>query len=142
MSADLQAFWEAQMDQWVFEQRWKRAKALRAAVRAEHAAGELDASSLAEWEVHAAELVLGYDLSDLRGPIPDGWSTPTQIGHRLGVSAHRVGMAISELGLRRADPRLARRRVFERNGRSLVAWVYSTEAEGRIRNLLDHRQIR
>ncbi|MCB9683403.1 MAG: hypothetical protein H6735_00015 [Alphaproteobacteria bacterium] len=135
MSADLEAFWKAQMDQWAFDQRWKRAEALRAAARAKHAAGELDAASLAEWEIHAAELVLGYDLADLRGPIPDGWSTPTQIGHRLGVSAHRVGMAISELGLRKADPRLARRRVFERNGRSLVAWVYSAESE---RLLRDH----
>ena len=58
--------------------------------------------ALAEWEIHAAELVLGYDLADLRGPIPDGWSTPTQIGHRLGVSAHRVGMAT---GGRGATPR-------------------------------------
>ena len=132
MSADLETFRQAQMEQWAFEQRRRRAEALRSAVRAKAAAGELDAASVAEWEVHAAELVLGYDLSDLRGPIPDGWSTPTQIGHRLGVSAHRVGVAITALGLRKADLRLARRRVFERHGKSLVSWVYSGEAEERI----------
>lgn len=126
------AFERAQMQHWEDEQRWRRAESVRAAARAKHAAGELDDAGLAEWELHAAEIVLGYELVDLRGPIPDGWWTPTQIGHRLGVSAHRVGTVITALGLRRSDARLARRRVFERHGKALVAWVYSDEAEARI----------
>ena len=39
------------MEQWVFDQRWKRAEALRAAVKAMVTEGELDLISAAEWEV-------------------------------------------------------------------------------------------
>ena len=138
MSGAVDAFQQAQMEHWAFEQRCKRAEALRAAVRAKVVAGELDVVSAAEWEVHAAEIVLGFDLAELRGPIPDGWSTPTQIGHRLGVSAHRVGVVITALGLRSADAGLARRRVFERHGKPLVSWVYSGEAEARIGHAIGH----
>ena len=47
-----QTFEQAQMEQWVFDQRWKRAEALRAAVKAMVTEGELDLISAAEWEVH------------------------------------------------------------------------------------------
>lgn len=108
-----------------------RAEAIRTAARARHTAGEIDAHELAAWEVHATALVLGQDGDLLRGPIPAGWSTPTQIGLRLGASAHRVGMAISELGLRQSGP-LARPRIFERHGRPIVAWIYAPDAERQI----------
>lgn len=134
--SDLQRFRAAQMEQWAFEQRCRKADAIRTAARARFDAGDLDAAGLAEWETHAAELVLGFDLGTMRGPIPSAWSSPTQIGYRLGVSAHRVGMAITALGLRTPDPLLARRRVFERNGRPIEAWLYSVEAERLIREHL------
>lgn len=111
-----------------------RAEAIRTAARARHVAAEIDAHELAAWEVFATALVLGQDGDLLRGPIPTGWSTPTQIGHRLGVTAHRVGMLISELGLRKSGP-LARPRIFERHGRPIVAWIYAPDAE---RQIADH----
>lgn len=57
----------------------------------------------------AREVVMAYGVSYLTGrdvtqflpALPAGeWLRPTQIGERIGVSAQRVGIAISALGLR------------------------------------------
>jgi prophage antirepressor-like protein/uncharacterized protein YkuJ len=123
---------DAQLAKWAFEQRKTKAEALRQAVVARHEAGELDRIELAAWLVFIAELVNGSDLPRLRGPIPREWSTPTQIGLRLGVTAHRVGRVITRLGLRTTHNGWARPRIFERNGKPLTAWLYSEEAEALI----------
>jgi prophage antirepressor-like protein len=123
---------EAQLAKWSFEQRVAKAEAIRRAVEARQDAGEIDSLEVAAWMVYLAELVGGADLPRLRGPIPREWSTPTQIGLRLGVTAHRVGRVITKLGLRTTVGGLARPRVFERHGKPLVAWLYSEEAEALI----------
>ena len=120
---------DAQLAKWAFEERLQKATALRDAIEARRAAGELDRGEHAAWLAYIAELVNGADLPSVRGPIPAGWSTPTQIGFRLGVTAHRVGRAITRLGLRRSHSGLAKPRIFDRNGKPLIAWIYSPEAE-------------
>ena len=129
----------AQLAKWAFEQRVVKAEALRDAVEARHAAGELDLLERAEWLTFLAELVNGEDLPRLRGAIPRDWSTPTQIGFRLGITAHRVGRIITRLGLRTAVGGLARARVFEQNGKPIVAWLYSPAAEALIAAELPER---
>jgi prophage antirepressor-like protein len=123
---------EAQLAKWAFEERLEKAEAIRRAVLARQEAGEIDGLEVAAWMVYLAELVGGSDLPRLRGPIPAAWSTPTQIGLRLNVTAHRVGRVISKLGLRTTVDGLARPRVFERHGKPLVAWLYSAKAEALI----------
>ncbi len=123
---------DAQLAKWAFEARVVKADALRHAVLARRDAGEIDRIELTAWLVYIAELVNGADLPRLRGPIPSEWSTPTQIGLRLGVTAHRVGRVISRLGLRTPTNGWARPRIFERNGKPLTAWVYSEQAEALI----------
>jgi prophage antirepressor-like protein len=122
----------AQLAKWAFEERVAKADAIQCAVEARRAAGEIDSLELAAWMVYLAEFVGGGDLPRLRGPIPPEWSTPTQIGLRLNVTAHRVGRMITKLGLRTTVDGLARPRVFERNGKPLVAWLYSADAEALI----------
>lgn len=123
---------EAQLAKWAFQERVTKAEALRRVVEARHAAGEIDSVELAAWLAYIAEVVHGSDIPLLRGPIPSDWSTPTQIGLRLGVTAHRVGRIITRLGLRQSRGGWARPRVFERNGRPITAWLYSPHAEALI----------
>jgi prophage antirepressor-like protein len=48
----------------------------------------------------AAETAAGRDLPALKPATLEEWYTPTQIADRLGVSAHRIGRVITELGIR------------------------------------------
>lgn len=84
------------------------ANALRGAVRALHNLGQIDGATLAAYEVQAAEMVTGRDLSHLKPVGPTTWLTPTEIGSKLGLTAYRVGRLITELQLRGDFPGLAR----------------------------------
>lgn len=115
-------------------ERGQQRTALRELVQTLHELGQIDAHTRAAYEVRAAELVLGHDLSELRPPIPHAWLTPTQIGRELGLSAYHVGCVITELGLRGNRPGLSRARThFAGAGaRPVVSYVYSPEAQERI----------
>lgn len=92
----------AQLAKWAFQEWVTKAEALRRVVEARRASGEIDRVELAAWLAYVAYVVHGSDIPLLRGPIPSDWSTPRQIGLRLGVTARRVGRIITRLGLRQS----------------------------------------
>jgi len=115
-------------------ERNAQAEALREAVRALHNLGQIDAATLAAYEVQAAELVTGRDLSHLKPVGPTTWLTPTEIGRKLGLSGYRVGRLITELGLRGDFPGLARSYPHTRPhmDRPVQCFAYSPAAVRRI----------
>lgn len=110
------------------------AEALRQAVRALYNLGQIDVATLAAYEVRAAEVVSGRDLSHLKPVGPTTWLTPTEIGRKLGLTAYRVGRLITELGLRGDYPGLARSYPNNRPhmDRPVQCFSYSPEAVRRI----------
>ena len=116
-------------------ERKAKAEALREAVRALHRLGIVDVSTLAAYEVRAAELVTGEDLSQLKPVGPGAWLTPKQIGERLGLTAYTVGRMITELKLRGDIPGLARSYPHQRPhmDRAVTCYAYSPEAVRRIK---------
>ena len=88
-------------------ERSARAEAVREAARSLHSLAQIDDETLAAYEVYAAELASGLDLTRLKPSAPASWLTPTEIGQRLGLNAYRIGRLITELGLR-GDPNLSR----------------------------------
>ncbi len=115
-------------------ERKAEAEALRETVRALHRLGQIDARTLAVYEVQAAELVTGRDLSPLKPSGPGSWLTPTQIGRRMGLSPYTVGRVITELGLRGDRPGLSRSYLHRSldTGEPVVCFAYSPEAVRRI----------
>lgn len=101
-------------------------------------AGAVDPGVAGGHQLALDELLSGQPAPSEARPAADfaGWRSPTEIGHRLGVSAQRVGRTISALELR-AGPES--RAVVTRtgSGRSVAAYVYSPAAEDRIRRRLE-----
>lgn len=114
-------------------ERQAAAEALREAVRALYRLGSIDTHTLAAYEVRAAELVTGRDLTPLRPAGPGSWMTPKQIGLRLGLSAYTIGRILSELGLR-GDPDLSRSYMnrHPETHEPIVCFAYSPEAVRRV----------
>lgn len=54
-------------------------------------------------QVCTAEVALGTELTPLKPVVADGWLSPSEIASQLGVTAHRVGLTITALGLRGVD---------------------------------------
>ena len=111
-----------------------KADALREAVRALHKLGMIDACTLAAYEVQAAEIITGRDLSQLKPVGPGAWLTPTQIGRKLGLKPYTVGRMITELQLRGDLPGLARSYPHWRPhmDRPVTCYAYSPEAVRRV----------
>ncbi len=114
-------------------QAW--AIALKDSIRALHELGQIDNTTRAAYEVKAAEMVLGEDLSPLMPAAPKSWLTPKQIGIQLGITAYTVGRIITELGLREDVPGLARSYAHtlpHRPEKPVRCFAYSPEAVRRI----------
>ena len=115
-------------------ERRQRADGLREAVRALHDLGQIDDATLAAYEVRAAEMITGDDLSQLKPTGPGSWLTPTQIGEQLGLTAYTVGRLITELGLRGDLHGLSRSypHTPSHMDRPVLCFAYSPEAVRRI----------
>ena len=93
----------------------------------------------------------GYDVTlcdvipDLLKPaVDDSWYSPTEIGHRFGVSANRIGRTVGELGLRANLPGLSKAIINKAQGhnRTITTYLYSEKAIKQIEeHLLDHGYI-
>ena len=114
-----------------------KAGAVREAADRAFAAGAIDEISLAAHYVSAAEMVLGHALPGLQPSLPEAWLTPTQIGERLGVSAQRVGLAITALGLRAVQPGIARKvQATTANQKVVESWQYAPAVVEQVRRHL------
>ena len=107
-----------------------RASSLRKTIGALRELGLIEAPLVATYEVAASEIALQQNLSVLKPPTEDDWASPTAIGQRLGVSAQKVGLAITRLGLRGNHAGLAKAIVNKARGhqRTVVSYLYSPAA--------------
>ncbi len=111
--------------------------------------GELRSMNLVASEVYAAhmavaaEIATGTSLNLLKPPTEDTWRSPTQIARQLGVSAQRVGLAISALGIRGNIEGVARAIINKspHSNRTVTSYLYSPAAVQRIEVALGpHRE--
>lgn len=119
-------------------ERQAKADAIRDTVRQLHELGQIDAATVAAYEVRAAELITGADLTPLRPAGPGNWLTPKQIGWKLGTTAYTIGRVITELGLREDVPGLARSYPYwlPHRDEPVRCFAYSPEAVRRIEAVL------
>jgi prophage antirepressor-like protein len=106
-----------------------KSKALKDLVKTLRATGKYDEDVLASYEVAAAEYATGENLAQLK-PATEHWSSPVEIADKLGVTAQRVGLTITKLGLRGNIQGLARAVVSKATGhqRTVTSYVYSPRA--------------
>lgn len=97
-----------------------------------HAAAVIDEATLTAHRVVALELALGVSLLSLR-PTAHGYKTPTDIAQEVGVSAQKVGRAITALGLRVVSPGVATRVLTRLEDRWVLGWAYGHGAVQRIK---------
>lgn len=73
---------------------------------------------------------IGIDITKLLPSTADDWLSPTQIAEMYGVTAARVGLTISKLGLRGNKEGLARAvsNKSQHSARSVVSYLYSRRA--------------
>ena len=100
--------------------------------------GRVSADAITSLRVVAADIALERDLSDLKPRTGAGWLPPSEIAKRLGVSANRVGRAISKLDLRGDIPGMAMpiMNKARHSDRNVVSYLYSPEAARRIERQL------
>ena len=112
------------------DERKFRARSLRDAVGTLHALGQIDDALRATYEVSAAEIALGRDLSNLRPVVAEVWLSPTEIAKRLGVSVQKVGRIITKLELRGDKAGLSRSILNTARGsmRTVVTYLYAPAA--------------
>ena len=98
----------------------------------------LSADAVTSLRVVAAEIALERDLSELKPKVGAGWQPPAEIAKRMGVSANRVGRAISKLGLRDDIPGMAKpiMNKASHSDRNVVSYLYGPDAIGRIEDQL------
>jgi len=78
----------------------------------------------------AAETVLGRELPALKPKTLVEWFTPTQIAEQLGCTANRVGLIISELGIRGNHDGIARAVLNKasHSDKTVISYQYSAKA--------------
>lgn len=97
-----------------------------------HAAAVIDEATLTAHRVAALELALGVSMLSLR-PTAHGYKTPTDIAQEVGVSAQKVGRAITALELRVVNPGVATRVLTRLDDRWVLGWAYGHGAVQRIK---------
>lgn len=104
----------------------------------EHIQDRVSPEAITSLRVVAAEIALERDLSDLKPAVGSGWLQPSEIAKRLGISANRVGRAVSALGLRGDIPGLAMAIMnkAQHSDRNVVSYLYSPKAAQQIEDHL------
>lgn len=95
---------------------------------------QLSTEAVTSLRVVACEIALQRDLSEIKPTVGDGWTSPSDIAKRLGVSANRVGRTISKLGLRGDIPGMTKAIMNKarHSDRNVVSYLYSPAAVARI----------
>ena len=95
------------------------------------------------YEIAATEAETGLTFSTLKPDTEDDWESPSEIAARLGVSAQRVGLTITELNLRGNHPGLSKAIVNKAQGhqRTVTSYLYSPQAVQRIEQCLSERPV-
>ena len=95
---------------------------------------QLSTEAVISLRVVACEIALQRDLSELKPAAGDGWTSPSDIAKRLGLSANRVGRAISKLDLRGDIPGMTKAIMNKarHSDRNVVSYLYSPAAVARI----------
>jgi prophage antirepressor-like protein len=119
------------------EERKFQTKELKELVKNLRAIGKYSEDLLVTYDVAATETATGKDLAELK-PATEHWSSPSEIARQLGVTAHRVGLTITKLGLRGNIEGLARAIVNKAAGhqRTVTSYVYSPKAVQQIADQL------
>ena len=111
------------------EREMKR-RALKQLTTAMRASGTYDSDVVMTYEICTAEAATGQLFPQLKPAMDPEWQSPTQIGQRLGVSAQRIGIAISALGLRGKQEGMCRAIVNKSRStdRTVISFLYSPKA--------------
>lgn len=106
--------------------------------------GSIDADVIWAYRVVAAEIALDGELWQLKPSIEHGWLSPKQIARRhLGATSQRVGLVITQLGLR--DSKVHCKAVLNKavgRDQAVVSHLYSPAAVGLIERELRSRGYR
>jgi prophage antirepressor-like protein len=92
--------------------------------------------------VVATEVGTGMALSQLKPQVEETWRSPTEIASQLGTTVHKVGRAISQLGIRGNVEGVSRAIVNKAKGheRTVTSYIYAPSAIERIADVLDRDQ--
>jgi len=113
-------------------------RALVGLVKTLKESGAYDAKTIRIYELKAAELGAGVDVTPLLPAAPaEPWLSPSQIAAELGVTTQRVGLTITALELRGVEGKSrAMLNKSPHSNREVTSYVYSPEAVDAIREAL------
>lgn len=119
-----------------FDERRFKVRTLQQTV--ESIKDEVSSEATASLRVVAAEIALGEDMSAFKPSVESDWLSPSEIAKRFGVSANRVGRAISALGLRGNIPGIAKAIMnkAQHSDRNVISYLYSPKAVQQIEKKL------
>lgn len=111
------------------EDRRFQAQILASTLDALKALGQLPEDVEAAHRVRVAEIATGRAMPRLLPPAPAGeWLSPSEIADRLGVTANRVGRAITSCGLRGGDHSRKIMNTAKHSTRTVTSYLYDEEA--------------